>query len=547
MSLKYFQFSSKFIVLLALLLMSLSVMVKASEQDINTNEKGIMAENTLSLIPKPYRIHISDERFDLNTLKQIGIMSGSAAVRAIAEKVSQILSQHLKQVPAITHNGFENTSGILQLSLNQAHSDLGEEGYKFTITPESIVIEAASPAGLFYGVQTLRQLLLSQTQSNPEGGFSLPCLEITDKPSFQWRGLLLDCARHFMSKDFIIRYIDLLSYHKLNVLHLHLTDDQGWRIEIKKYPKLTKIGAWRGEGENRYGGYYTQQDLKEIIDYAESRYIRVVPEFEMPGHASAAIASYPELSCHGKPISVETDWGIFKDVFCPGKESTFEFLEGVLAEIINIFPSPYIHIGGDEAPRDHWEECPHCQKRMQEENLKDEHQLQSYLIQRIEKFLAKHDRRLIGWDEILEGGNLPPSAIVQSWRGMKGAIQASKQGHDVISSPNQYVYFDYPQTQEQADSKPNWMAVTTFEKTYSFHPVPEELTPEQASHVLGSECTMWTEHAPQPKVDQQLFPRLCAFCEIVWTPDQKRDLNDFNQRLNRHYSRLDTWNVDYYE
>ena len=264
----------------------------------------------------------------------------------------------------------------------------------------------------------------------------------------------------------------------------------------------------------------------------------------MPGHASAAIASYPYLSCQGEPIKVQIEWGVFEDVFCPGKETTFEFLEGVLKEIIDIFPSKYIHIGGDEAPRENWEKCPHCQKRMEKEGLEGEDELQSYLIRRISEFLAKHDRRLIGWDEILKGGGLPKGTVVQSWRGTEGAIEGSALGYDVILSPNQFVYFDYPQVPNT--SKPKWMAITPLKKVYSFNLALPELTDEQKDHVLGGECTMWTEHAPQEEIDRQLFPRLCAFTEILWSPPEKRDWNDFQKRLEIHKKRLQKLGVDYF-
>ncbi len=510
------------------------------------NQKQNMEQ--LSIIPNPQTIKSLEGFFRITPEIVILCSDSSNELRTISRELADMIFTFTDlqlSIDIVPESEIKPHSIVL--SLRSAKESLGNEGYELTISPKYVTLRAFRPAGLFYGVQTFCQILSSASSNEGQGAKSLPCMEITDHPQFPWRGLLLDCARHFMEKDFIKRYIDLLAYHKMNVLHLHLTDDQGWRIEIQKYPELTKTGAWRGEGENRYGGFYSKEDIREIVDYASSKYIHVIPEFEMPGHASAAIASYPELSCHGNPVSVVTEWGIFKDVFCPGKETTFEFIKGVLEEIIDLFPSPYIHIGGDEAPRKYWEECPHCQERIKTEGLKNEHELQSYLIRRVENFLSQHGRRLIGWDEILEGGGLPPTAIVQSWRGMAGAIEASKLGHDVISSPNPYVYFDYPQTEEQAETKPDWMMVTPLKKVYSFVPVPSELTPQQAEHVLGSECTMWTEHAPQPKVDQQLFPRLCAFCETVWSSPDSRNWENFEQRLQVHYSRLEKWNVEYYQ
>ncbi|MBU0616882.1 MAG: family 20 glycosylhydrolase, partial [Planctomycetes bacterium] len=360
---------------------------------------------------------------------------------------------------------------------------------------------------------------------------------------YRWRGMLLDCGRHFMTKDFVKRYIDLLAYHKMNVLHWHLTEDQGWRIEIKKHPKLTEIGAWRGEGDERYGGFYTREDVKEIVEYAKSRYIAVVPEIEMPGHSLGALAAYPELSCTGGPFKVATRWGVHSEVYCAGNDKVFEFLQDVLSEVIELFPSEFIHIGGDECPKERWQACVKCQARIKTEGLKDEHELQSYFIRRIEKFLNSKGRRLIGWDEILDGG-LAPNATVQSWRGMRGAIAAATAGHDVISSPTSHCYLDYAQW--RAPGEPTWMGFIDLKTCYSFEPTPTELTPEQAKHVLGLEGNMWTEHAPQARVDWQVFPRLCALAEVGWSPKGKRDWKDFQKRLKAHYPRLDALGVTYF-
>lgn len=502
----------------------------------------------ISIIPKPTIINRSPGVFEINPTTRIRVDPFSDEIVKIAEYFSAVLSEVIGHEIQIEEFNKERVQpGSILLAVCDAKEPLGDESYKLIVTSDAVEVRASRPAGLFYGIQTLRQLFSSSTEepgNGPHSTWKILCVEIEDIPRYRWRGMLLDCSRHFMSTEFIKRYIDLIAYHKLNVLHLHLTDDQGWRIQVRKYPKLTEIGAYRGEGDNRYGGYYTQDEIKGIVAYAKSRYVNVVPEFEMPGHASSAIASYPELSCHGNRIPVATDWGVFEDVFCPGKESTFEFLEGVLTEVIEIFPSPYIHIGGDEAPRKNWEQCAFCQKRIKDENLKGEDELQSYLIRRIEQFLSQHGRRLIGWDEILRGGGLPKSAIVQSWRGMDGAITGAKLGHDIISSPNQYVYFDYPQEEEH--SKPDWMSVTTLEEVYSFDPTPSSLAPAEAKHILGAECTMWTEHATQEEVDQQLFPRLCAFSEVVWSPADGRNWDDFTKRMESHYQRLLDLGVDYY-
>ncbi len=336
-----------------------------------------------------------------------------------------------------------------------------------------------------------------------------------------------------MEKEFIKRYIDLLAYHKFNVLHWHLTEDQAWRIEIKKYPKLTNKGAYRTYDDGSiYGGYYTQDDIKEIVAYAESRFITVVPEIEMPGHSTAAISCYPEISCTGGPFDVGTLWGIYYDIYCAGNEKTFKFLEDVISEVVELFPSKYIHIGGDEVPKDRWENCPKCQGRIQSEKLNDEHELQSYFITRMEKFINSKGKQIIGWDEILEGG-LAPEATVQSWRGIQGAIDAAKQGHDVIVSPTSHCYFDYP------------VDVTDMQKVYSFDPVPPDLSLDERKHVLGSEGNMWTEYAPQELIDDRLFPRMLALSEVVWTYPAERNYEEFRQRVQKHYDRLDFIGIRY--
>jgi hexosaminidase len=473
------------------------------------------------------------------------------------------------------------------LGFESDETTLGDEGYAITIVQNGAILHARTAAGLSRGVQTFRQLLPIEPERavNPasaSGQWQIPCVRIIEVPRYPHRGMLLDCGRHFMSKEFVKRYIDLLAYHKLNVLHWHLTEDQGWRIEISKYPKLTEIGAWRTitrdsertesqdgrdgrttqatepqDGRDgrttqatrttpptgRYGGFYTQDDVREIVAYAASRYIAVIPEIEMPGHSLAALASYPELSCTGGPFEVGTQWGIYDDVYCAGNERTFEFLEDVLSEVIELFPSRFIHIGGDECPKERWKKCAKCQARIKSEGLNDEHELQSYFIRRIEKFLNGKGRRLIGWDEILEGG-LAPNATVQSWRGMDGAIAAATSGHDVISSPTSHCYLDYAQGRNPGE--PTNMGFLPLSRVYEFEPTPPQLTEEQVRHVLGLEGNMWTEHAPPPLVDRQVFPRLCAIAEIGWSPKERRDWDDFQRRMKVHHKRLDALGVMYY-
>ncbi|HBG69456.1 MAG: hypothetical protein A2W93_01415 [Bacteroidetes bacterium GWF2_43_63] len=412
----------------------------------------------------------------------------------------------------------------------------GPEGYHLVISGNGIEIVALTEAGIFYALQTLRQLMppeFSQNKKIDIATIEIPCMTISDKPRFTWRGMNFDCGRHFMEVDFIKRYIDLLAFHKMNVLHWHLTEDQGWRIEIKKYPKLTKVGAWRKEDDgSMYGGFYTQDQIREVVAYAAERYITVVPEIEMPGHVVAALASYPQLSCAGGPFEVEKRWGVFNDIYCAGNDSVFIFLQDVLTEVMDLFPSKYIHIGGDEAPKVRWEACPKCQERMKSENLKSEEELQSYFIRRIEKFLNANNRQLIGWDEILEGG-LAPSATVQSWRGMEGGLEAASQGHDAIMSPTSHCYFDYSTTN------------INLEQVYSFEPIPADLPADKHHHILGSEACMWTEVAPQALIDSRMFPRLCALSEVVWSSPQGRSFTEFQKRMQFHYKRLNNLGVQY--
>ena len=478
-----------------------------------------------NIIPKPQQINLLDGKF---------VVTSRTAI--LFDDESESVAHHIKEFFRLSHNInlSEKTSAStnhIQLFLrNVDNIDNNPEGYHLLIKKNQILIEANNNRGLFYGFQTLKQLTL---QTNKKSEVELPAMEIYDYPKFKWRGLNLDCCRHFMSKDFIKRYIDLLALQKMNVLHWHLTEDQGWRIEIKKYPELTQIGAFRKyEDGTIYGGFYTQEDIKEIVKYASERFITVVPEIEMPGHSTAAIATYPNLSCTGGPFEVGTLWGIYKDIYCAGNEETFRFIEDVLSEVIELFPSKYIHIGGDEAPKDRWQNCSKCQLRIKEENLADEHELQSYFIKRVEKFLNSKGREIIGWDEILEGG-LAPGATVQSWRGTKGAIDAAKMNHNVIVSPTSHCYFDYP------------IETTDVPKVYSFNPIPDELTDEQAKHVLGSEGNMWTEYAPQHLIDYRLFPRLTALAEVLWTYPVERNYQDFSNRLQSFYNILDEMNVNY--
>ena len=514
-----------------------------------------------AIVPRPASLQLAPGSFVLSKSTRIVVGTDDPEVRTIAaylaDRCARETGLHVPVVGAAKH--LADPSITLALDPRLADT-LGPEGYQLDVSPTRVLLHAARPAGLFHGVQTLRQLVeqatpaVNQPRSTTgrlSDALTIPALRINDKPRYRWRGMLLDCGRHFMDKQFVKRYIDLLAYHKMNVLHWHLTEDQGWRIEIKKYPKLTEIGAWRKATRDNeqprkgdlYGGYYTQDDIREIVAYAASRYITVVPEIEMPGHCVAALAAYPELSCTGGPFQVRTRWGIAADVYCAGNDQTFEFLQNVLTEVMDLFPAAYIHIGGDECLKRRWKKCPKCQARIKAEGLKDENELQSYFIRRIEKFLNAHNRRLIGWDEILEGG-LAPNATVQSWRGMRGALAAATAGHDVISSPTSHCYLDY--AQYRAPGEPTNMGYLTLERCYSFEPTPAQLAPEQARHVLGLEGNMWTEHAAQNRIDWQVFPRLCALCEVGWTPKRQRNYEDFARRMRTHYRRLDQMGVHYF-
>lgn len=432
------------------------------------------------------------------------------------------------------------------------------EGYKLEINPSTIDIKASTDKGAFYAVQSLRQLLPVEFENNTYklNTTNIPCVIIEDSPKFKYRGMHLDVGRHMYSIEFIKKYIDALTMLKMNTFHWHLTEDQGWRIEIKKYPKLQEIAAYRNEtlvghysdqphqfDGKRYGGYYTQEEIKDIVAYAQERHITIIPEIELPGHSQAAIAAYPDLGCTGDQIEPATKWGVFEDIYCP-KESTFEFLENVLDEVLVLFPSKYIHIGGDEAPKTRWKHCKNCQNLIQNEGLKDEHELQSYFISRIERYLNSKGRQIIGWDEILEGG-LAPNATVMSWRGINGAIKAAKQNHDVIMTPTSHCYFDYYQSENEDEP----LAIGGFlplEKVYSFNPIPEELTFEEAKHVLGVQGNVWTEYMPTEKnVEYMLFPRVLAMSEIGWTQPDLKNYTDFTRRVELFYKRLDHLDFKY--
>ncbi len=520
-----------FILILSLTVLSVaSPAVLAAEGGSKPMAAGQAVAASLPIIPKPLAARLESGHFVLGPESRILVDETEECMR-LGEYLAQVIRQTTRLILPISLRGSEGAASptCLVLTSEKAKPGLGPEGYELTIGPREVRVQAEAGQGLFYGIQTIRQLLPPVAPEGPAeaaGPVNLPCLRFEDRPRFGWRGLLLDCGRHFMSKEFIKRYIDLLAQLKMNRLHWHLTEDQGWRIEIKKYPNFTQKGAWRkAEDGTVYGGFYTQDDIREVVAFARSRYVMVIPEIEMPGHSVAAVASYPELSCTGGPFEVQNWWGIHPDVFCAGNEKTFEVLQDVLAEVVELFPAPYVHIGGDECPKDRWKACPKCQARIKAAGLKDEAQLQSYFIKRIERFLQTKNRRLIGWDEILEGG-LPPRATVQSWRGFEGAVAAARSGHDTIVSPTRYAYFDYD------------LKTTNLRLVYDYEPVPAGLTPDQSRHILGGECNMWSEYAPQGTIDGKLFPRILAMSERLWSPATARNFDEFQVRSWAQSERL---------
>jgi len=472
-----------------------------------------------ALIPYPVSLETGGGSFTLTADTVIAADNGS---RSTARQLSSYLKPATGWTLPIAGSDHTAKSSIV-LTQDTSLTDLGSEGYLLEIAPQQISLTAPTQAGLFYAVQTLRQLLPPQIYSAKVAKdvvWKAPSVKIKDFPRFGWRGMMLDSGHDFQTLPFVLKFIDAMAAHKFNVFHWHLTDLGTWSVEIKKYPKLLDAST-RGRGVKP--GYYTQTQIRSVVQYAAQRHITVVPEIDMPGHSVPALLAYPELNC---PLKGGRVWQ-----YCLGNEKTFEFLENVLSEVIELFPAKYIHIGGDECPKDRWKQCPLCQERLKAENLKDENELQSYFVKRIEKFLDSKGRRLIGWDEILEGG-LAPKASVMSWRGMGGGISAAKSGHDVVMAPTSHLYFDYPQT--------------TVELVYSFEPIPKELTAEQAEHVLGAQAQMWSDNHPtEENIELLVYPRACALAEVVWSPAATRNYVDFFPWLTYHQQRLAALGLHY--
>lgn len=451
----------------------------------------------------------------------------------------------------------QSGAGVITLSLDP---DLGidTEAYRLSVSTDEVTIEAVDRRGLIWGVQTLRQLLPSEIFSREQVTgveWSVPAVAIDDAPRFGWRGTMIDVGRWFMPLDFLFRFVDLASLHKLNVVHIHLTEDQGWRFEVAKYPRLTEIGAWRSESMRghyrdqnfdgtRHGGFYTQDELRRLVSYADARGITLVPEVDMPGHMQAAIAAYPELGNNpDQQLDVRTRWGISKHVLNV-EDATIRFVQDILDEVLDVFPGEFVHIGGDECPKDEWRASELAQARIAREGLADEDALQSWFIRQLDRYLESHGRRLIGWDEILEGG-LAPEATVMSWRGEAGGIEAAKAAHDVVMAPNTYTYFDYYQA-EPTDQEPVAIGgLVTLEQVYGYEPVPDELMGDHTQRVLGTQCQLWTEYLPEPaNVEYMAYPRTCALAEVAWGPSRK-SYDDFRARLGGHLARLDQLDVGY--
>ena len=515
---------------------------------------------SLSIIPVPVKAEVKQGNFTITP--DTKIITASAA----ADKSAAFFNDYLKQF-----YGFElktskkKTENAIDLALVHTVNSVIPGAYNMNVSSNNVSINGNDEQGIFYGVQTLIQLLPAEKSTS----LTIHQCSIIDSPRFAYRGLHLDCGRHFFSVDFVKQYIDFIAMHKMNTFHWHLTEDQGWRIEIKKYPKLTQIGGCRngtitghhpgnGNDNTKYCGYYTQEQIKDIVKYAAARYITIIPEIEMPGHASAAIAAYPQLSCfpnENTPIAegvtwsgdstgkhVQQSWGVYPDVFAP-TDYTFKFLEDVLDEVMALFPSKYIHIGGDECPKDYWKRSAFCQQLIKDKGLKDEHGVQSYFISTIEKYLNSKGRQIIGWDEILEGG-LAPNATVMSWRGEEGGIEAAKQHHKVIMTPGSYVYFDHAQSkQEDSLTIGGYLPVET---VYSYEPLPKELPADEQKYIIGAQANLWTEYiANNEKAEYMLFPRIEALSEVLWSPQQNKNWDDFKNRLQQQYKRYNLLHANY--
>ena len=534
---------------------------------------GFAQKNNVAelLVPEPVSVVSGNGHFILNNRTTIQVLTRDESAKRVGESLSQkMLLVSGNKLPVIVYAKKEVTGNSIRLSLLNDTS-LGDEGYKLNVTMNGISISAHKPAGLFYGMQTLFQLMPKEVEENQlmkNVQWKIPVCDITDYPRFGWRGLMFDVSRHFFTKDEVKEFIDQMVKYKYNLLHLHLTDDEGWRIEIKGLPKLTEVGAWRvkrvgyfgtfappSPDEPRdYGGFYTQDDIREIVKYAQDRFVNILPEIDVPGHSLAAIASYPELSCtpgadkyHVRSGEEIMDWShgqppiaLLDNTLCPANEKVYEFLDKVMTQVAQLFPFEYIHVGGDECPKNFWEKSDAIKALMQKEGLKDMDEVQSYFEKRLEKIVESKGKKFMGWDEILQGG-LAPSAAVMSWRGMKGGIEAAKMKHDVVMSPTDYVYLDYMQGDPAIE--PRVYATLRLKKAYEFEPVPDGVDPK---YIKGGQGNLWTEQVYNMRhMEYMLWPRAMAISEAVWSPKEKRNWNDFSTRVETQFKRFDAAEVKY--
>lgn len=514
---------------------------------------SVFSQQAVSIIPQPVSLSQKEGSFIIDKNTSVNF----AATQTGLQSAARFFSAYIKNISGYNLPINKNATKSIQLKYVK-QPELGEEGYRLQVAPSAIVITANSHSGIIHALQTIFQTL-PQVRTN--AALSIPCMDVTDYPRFKWRGMHLDVSRHFFSPQMVKEYIDLISSYKMNTFHWHLVDDQGWRIEIKKYPKLTSTGAWRVDQTDKvwgerpqakpgetpdYGGYYTQEQIKEIVAYAKERAVTIVPEIEMPGHVASAIAAYPQLSCTHQPQLPLTggDYSNMSSNYCAGNEQVFAFLQDVLTEVINIFPSSYIHLGGDEVDKSPWKACARCQARIKQEHLQNEEELQSYFMKRMEKFLISKGRKMIGWDEILEGG-LAPEATVMSWRGEAGGIAAAKMHHDVVMTPGAPLYFDHYQAGPEGEP----LAIggfNTLKRVYQYDPIPAELSTEEAKYVLGAQANVWTEYITTAEhLEYMVLPRMLALAEVVWTPKAAKDWNSFNQRLQYHFKGFEQKGLHY--
>jgi hexosaminidase len=525
-----------------------------------------------AIIPRPMMVQKTDGEFQFKKTTTVGVASWptDCAVsiwQREMDAVGQSLTGHLRRAlgyefseKKINCGGVGCTSPEKEggtdmgfLTMHGAGPSLGPEGYELFVKPDRIMIRATSSAGLFYGAQTLRQLVPIQepsVENKTDAGIIIPCLYIVDRPRFQWRGFMLDSCRHYQSPEFIMQLLDVMAFYKLNRFHWHLTEDEAWRIELPRYPKLTEVGAWRGTGDKRYGGFYTREDIRRVLEHAWLLHILVIPEIETPGHSTVALIAYPEYACEGWKFEMGTDplrcfyQKSGRQAFCAGKDETFKFLGNVINDVMDIFDSPYIHVGGDERPEGVWEKCPKCQSRLKELSLQNGSLLQDWFMGRVNRFVSDRGRRTIVWLPNKEAAS-PERQIVQAWHGDETEIIVQKLKRDCVQSDNGYCYFDYPSREEDRMPGQDWMSVLDVRKAYRWEPVPAGLTCEQAGRILGPEACLWTENVPQEKVYYKTFPRLLATCEVGWSPGEGKDYTEFYRRLMQHLPRLAQMGVSY--